>query len=52
VERTVTGIGGIDKLLASFRTDDLAAGDYLLHVAVVDAASGARHESSIPITVR
>ena len=52
VERTVTGIGGIDKLLASFRTDDLAAGDYLLHVAVVDAASGARNESSIPISIR
>lgn len=52
VERTVTGMGGIDKLLASLRTDDVAAGDYLLHVAVVDPASGARHESSIPITVR
>ena len=52
VERTVTGMGGIDKLLASLRTDDVAAGDYLLHVAVVDAASGTRHESSIPITVR
>jgi VWFA-related protein len=52
VERTVAGIGGIDKLLASFRTEGVAAGDYLLSVAVVDAASGARHESSIPITIR
>jgi VWFA-related protein len=52
VERTVTGMGGIDKLLASLRTDEVAAGDYLLHVAVVDAQSGMRHETSIPITVR
>ena len=52
VERTVTGMGGIDKLLASLRTDGVAAGDYTLHVAVVDVASGVRHESSIPITVR
>ena len=38
VERTVTGIEGMDKLLASFRADTLPAGRYTLEVAVTDDA--------------
>lgn len=41
-ERTVTGIDGLDKLLAAFRPADLAAGDYTLDVSVVD-------ETAVPI---
>ena len=52
VERTATGIQGLDKLIATFAPTGLSAGDYLLQVAVKDAASGARQSSSLPITIR
>lgn len=51
VERTVTGIAGVDKLRASFRPRHVAAGSYLLTVAVVDAAGGTTTQASIPIDV-
>lgn len=51
VERTVTGISGVDKLLARFLPEHIAAGDYTLMVALVDPASGLESQSSIPISV-
>lgn len=52
VERTVTGIEGYDKLLASFEAAGLAAGDYTLQVALTDPESGASRLNSIPFSVR
>lgn len=37
-ERTVTGIAGLDKLVATFQPNDLPAGRYTLEVAVRDQA--------------
>ena len=51
IERTVTGIDGLDKILASFEADGLQAGSYVLEVAVADPTSGAREINSIPFTV-
>jgi VWFA-related protein len=51
VERTVTGIGGLDKLLADFEPAGLERGEYTLQVAVFDPSSGRRETSSIPIAV-
>ena len=45
-ERTVTGIRGLDKLVASFDPADLPAGDYTLRVAVVDPATQERFVNS------
>jgi VWFA-related protein len=51
VERTVTGIRGLDKLLATFQPTDLAAGDYTLRVGVEDTASGMTQFNTIPFTI-
>jgi len=51
VERTVTGISGLDKLLVSFRPEGLEDGDYMLQFAVTDPDAGLVRSSSIPITV-
>lgn len=51
VERTVTGIGGLDKLLARFQVNDLASGSYTLQVAVVQPGGGATQFNSIPFSV-
>jgi VWFA-related protein len=51
VERTSTGIGGLDKLLATFEPTGLAAGDYVLQIAVTDPATGHREASSLPFEV-
>lgn len=51
VERTVTGIRGLDKLLAKFESQDLAAGDYTLRVAVQDPSAGITRSNSIPFTI-
>jgi hypothetical protein len=40
VERTVTGIGGLDKLLARFQVGELAGGRYTLRVALEQAGNG------------
>ncbi len=51
VERTATGIAGVDKLLATFEPTGLAAGDYVLRVAVTDPATGNQELSSLPFQV-
>jgi hypothetical protein len=51
VERTVTGIGGLDKLLARFRVGDLAGGRYTLRVALAQAGNGAAQVNSIPFDI-
>ena len=50
-ERTVTGIPGLDKLVAAFDPADLPPGDYTLTVAVTDPATRLRPVNSIPIKV-
>ena len=50
-ERTVTGIPGLDKLVAAFNPADLPNGDYTLEVAVIEAATNARSANSIPLRV-
>jgi hypothetical protein len=52
VERTATGIAGLDKLLATFDTSGLGAGDYVLQVAIEDLTNGRRQQSSLPFTIR
>lgn len=51
VERTVTGLEGVDKLLATFRPQGLAAGDYRLQIAVTDPVTGDRQTGSISFEV-
>lgn len=50
-ERTITGIAGLDKLLATFRPDGLQAGKYTLRVALRHVASGTIETNSIPFTL-
>ena len=50
-ERTVTGIAGLDKLIAAFQPTGLEPGDYTLSVAVVDQATQAISANSIPVKV-
>ncbi len=52
VERTATGIAGVDKLLATFEPTGLAAGDYVLRVAVRDPTTGSERSNSVPFVVR
>jgi hypothetical protein len=52
VERTATGIAGLDKLIATFEPSGLAAGDYVLQVAVEDVANGKRELSTLAFTIR
>lgn len=52
VERTTTGLEGVDKLVATFAPTGLKAGDYVLQVAVIDPATKARNVNSMPFTVR
>ncbi len=51
VERTATGIQGLDKLLATFDPAGLMAGEYILQVAVTDPATGQKEASSLPFNV-
>ncbi len=51
VERTVTGITGLDKLLATFSPRGLDAGRYTLQVDVMEAATGSTETNSINFTV-
>jgi VWFA-related protein len=51
VERTTTGIAGVDKLLATFEPTGLAAGDYVLQVAVTDPVTGQKEINSLPFQV-
>ena len=52
VERTSTGIEGLDKLIATFDPAGLAPGDYVLQVAIEDTTNGKRELSSLSFTVR
>ncbi|HEX9670869.1 MAG TPA: VWA domain-containing protein [Thermoanaerobaculia bacterium] len=51
VERTVTGISRLDKLLATFKPGGLEAGEYHLQVAVRQPGNGPLSSSSIPFSV-
>ncbi|HLE83896.1 MAG TPA: VWA domain-containing protein [Thermoanaerobaculia bacterium] len=51
VERTVTGIHGLDRLLATFRPAGLEPGDYKLEVALQDPAKNVIRASSLAFTV-
>ncbi|MDP9121113.1 MAG: VWA domain-containing protein, partial [Acidobacteriota bacterium] len=51
LERTATGVSGLDKLLATFRPSGLKAGDYVLQVAVADSATGRRQTNSLAFHV-
>jgi VWFA-related protein len=51
VERTNTGIQGLDKLVATFDPAGLGAGDYVLQVAVTDPITGHRQTNSLPFQV-
>ena len=51
VERTATGISGLDKMLATFQPTGLGAGDYVLKIAVRDG-NGLQEISSVPFIVR
>jgi VWFA-related protein len=51
VERTPTGISGVDKLLATFEPTGLAAGDYVLQIAVTNPSTGIKELSSLPFQV-
>lgn len=52
VERTVTGIDGLDKLLATFRPNGLDPGDYTLRVALRDPVAGLLGTNSIPFRIQ
>ncbi len=52
VERTATGISGLDKLVTTFQPSGLAAGGYVLNVEVSDPSTGARETNSLPFVVR
>ena len=49
VERTATGISGLDKMIATFQPTGLQAGNYILRVAV--RSGGLQEESSLPFIV-
>lgn len=51
VERTITGIGGVDKLIANLRLELPRTGDFRLQVAVRNLGSGSIQSSSIPISI-
>ena len=51
IERTSTGVPGLDKLLAEFRPTGLAAGNYVLQVAVKDPGTGREGFNSLPFRV-
>ena len=51
VERTATGITGLDKLMATFEPGGLGAGDYVLQVAVTDPRTGRKEMNSLPFKV-
>lgn len=51
VERTATGIPGLDKLIATFDPTGLKAGDYVLHVGVKDTKTGHRETNSLSFVI-
>ncbi|HVT57726.1 MAG TPA: VWA domain-containing protein [Thermoanaerobaculia bacterium] len=51
VERTATGIKGLDELIATFQPTGLAAGDYVLQVALTNPRTGHKEVNSLPFQV-
>ena len=51
IQRTATGIQGLDKLVATFDPAGLSAGNYVLQVAVTDPATGHKQTNSLPFEV-
>jgi VWFA-related protein len=51
VERTATGVSGLDQLEATFQPTGLGAGDYVLRVALTDRATGHKEINSLPFQV-
>jgi len=51
VERTKTGVPGLDELLATFEPTGLREGAYVLEVALKDRKSGQTEGSSLPFEV-
>ena len=51
LERTVTGLEGVDKLRASFDPQDLKPGTYTLQVRLVNLDTGAVERGEIPFKV-
>ena len=51
VERTATGISGLDKLIATFNPAGLKAGEYVLHVNIKDPKTGHRETNSLSFDV-
>lgn len=51
VERTATGIQGLDKLVATFDPAGLNAGEYVLRVAVTDPTTGRKEASSLTFQI-
>ena len=51
VERTATGISGLDKLIATFDPAGLNGGDYVLNIAVTDPSTGLKETNSLPFHV-
>lgn len=51
LERTLTGIDGVDKLRASFDPQDLEPGDYTLEVRLTNLDTGAVEDGTIPFRV-
>ncbi len=52
IERTATGIAGLDKLVTTFQPSGLKAGGYVLNIEVTDPITGARESNSLPFVVR
>jgi len=50
-ERTITGIEGLDKFVATFRPGGLEAGNYTLQVALRNLSSGAIERTSMPFAL-
>jgi VWFA-related protein len=51
VERTATGVPGLDQLEATFQPTGLGTGDYVLRVALTDRATGHKEINSLPFQV-
>jgi len=51
VERTASGIDGLEKMMATFEPRGLAAGDYVLKVAVSNPRTGHEETSSLAFQV-
>jgi VWFA-related protein len=51
VERTSTGIHGLDKLIAEFKPTGLTQGSYVLQIAIKDPGTGREGVNSVPFQV-